>query len=130
MNRMRRWFKKGIKPSAPIRQEGDAEAIGYRLTKNWIEHLPTASQAFDKEAFLDITEELMIALTPHAVAGRTEEMRTALIKIIAVTTSRPVLYGTDEDVFALSQALRGDYYSEVMRLRRAASQDISEINNR
>ncbi|RYC29320.1 hypothetical protein D3273_24735 [Lichenibacterium minor] len=82
-------------------------------------------EPFDGDAYLDLANALMTALTPYLATVKLPEIRAALVKAVAATTSAPVFHGTDNDVFKLSLDLREEIYSEVMRFRRAVLHDVA-----
>ncbi|WP_237482628.1 hypothetical protein [Lichenibacterium dinghuense] len=104
-------------PAHPALLDSELQAVA-----SWVAGTPRVHASFDDAAFLEMTEGLMRVLAPHG-NQRSDEMRAALVKVLAMVSSLPVLRGSDEDVFKLSTVLREDFYSEVMRLRRAFIQD-------
>ena len=84
------------------------------------------AKPFDYLVFSEIKVRVMRILVSYDADEKSDEMREALVNVLAAVVSAPLLHGTDEDVFKVAMDLRGEIYSAVMQARRTLLSDIAK----
>ncbi len=114
-------FRKKLRPRANLPSMSDKmhAAVG-----DWLGHLGSVPDNFDAGEYLAAVNALMSAVVARGDVIQQPEGRAALVKVLAASLCMAVYDGTDEDVFGVMEAVRGDLYAEVMKFRRAVSRDV------